>query len=105
MSEHTKGELEYRIFTANSIEIISKEDESVVIAYVDSEEDDLGGEHFANAKHLVKCWNCHDELAAACKKAIKDLSMRISNPDDRAWEIVEELQAILDKAKSNKDNK
>ena len=40
MSEHTKGEVEYSIVTSNEIDIVSKEDESVVIAHIISELDD-----------------------------------------------------------------
>ena len=66
MSEHTKGELAFRL---------KNQDGEAVI--------DLGGELFAliifpmskdkknikpNAEHLVLCWNSHDALLAACER-------------------------------------
>jgi hypothetical protein len=67
---HIKGKLEYRISASNAIDIISKEDESVVVAGVMNDEDDLDILEIDNAKHLVKCWNRHDDLLSACKKGV-----------------------------------
>ena len=78
MSEHTKGEVEYSIVTSNEIDIVSKEDESVVIAHIISEEDELGTLEPENARRIKLCWNSHDSLAkqrddllAACKGFMK----------------------------------
>lgn len=58
MSEYTKGELETKEETNGHIGIYLKDAEMNCIAVVWYPAE-------ANAEHLVKCWNCHDDLLAA----------------------------------------
>lgn len=80
MSEFIKGELEYRIVAANSISIVSKEDESVDVACIDSE-DDLTALEIAFAKEIVRRWNAFEEkgfvkdLYEACKFVVENCTL------------------------------
>ena len=57
MSEFTKGELEENQSCCNSIDLISKEDGSIVAQITECEEDELSNIQRANAKELVRRWN------------------------------------------------
>ena len=61
MSEHTKGELKTLITSGELPAIL--DDYEIVIGYMVANDP----QDIANAHRLVKCWNCHDDLLAACK--------------------------------------
>ncbi len=80
--EHTKGELEYNGSCDNCIDIVSADDEAFIVAQIINEEADSDALEFANARHIVLCWNshdklqakadCFDELVVACEKIMKE---------------------------------
>ena len=89
MSEHTKGKLECFVVSTNAIDIVSKEDKSVVVASIMSEEDELGDLEIANAHRLKLCWNRHDVLLAACEDAVKLLKIWNAESTVKAQELLE----------------
>ncbi len=57
----------------------------------------------ANAKHLAKCWNCHDDLLDACKKAQKYINFILpADIEDRQipYEVLVPLGQAINKAES-----
>ena len=72
MSEFTKGELEENQSCCNSIDLISKEDGSIVAQITECEEDELSNIQRANAKELVRRWNSQPDLLKACEKAFEE---------------------------------
>lgn len=50
----------------------------------------------ANAEHLVKCWNCHDQLLDACKAAQIMLLQTHWNGDERMY-IVSNAIAVAER--------
>jgi len=105
MSERTKGEVIYDQVAVNAIDIASKES-SATIAQVISEEDELGNLEIANAKRLVLCWNCHDDLVAACEFASEPEAPFSTDKLEFANRIIKAINekaiAALDKAKGEK---
>ena len=75
MSEFTKGELEEIQSCCNSIDLISKEDGSIVAQITECEEDELSNIQRANAKELIHRWNSQPDLLEACKGLVEDLKM------------------------------
>lgn len=62
------------------------------------------GEQLANAKHIVKCVNCHDELLSALKNAKSELeiyhdSLQGDNEaQDEIYVVIREIEVALSKA-------
>lgn len=57
----------------------------------------------ANAKHIVKCVNSHDELVAVCKEALKDLKSTRESGDCGNYEkqpLEYKLEDIIAKAEA-----
>lgn len=52
---------------------------SVKIANVMGEDDLTWGERHANAEHIVRCVNAHDDLVAALREAISDEEARLES--------------------------
>ena len=79
-SKHTPGKL----MMSSSFLLVTNE--AVVVA--NTQPIDVGGitttydEGEANAERLIKCWNSHDALVAACRE-IKDISLKIGITDDQ----------------------
>ena len=61
MSEFTEGELEEKQSCCNSIDLLSKEDGSIVTQITECDEDELSDLQRANAKELVRRWNAFEE--------------------------------------------
>ena len=72
MSEFTKGELEENQSCYNSIDLISKEDGSIVAQITECEEDELSNIQRANAKELIHRWNSQPDLLEACEEAFEE---------------------------------
>lgn len=64
MSEHTKGEL---VVLDDKYTITTKERNKLYVAQTHPADP----EHIANAEHLVKCWNSHDDLLKACENLVR----------------------------------
>ncbi len=94
--EHTEGKLEYILATVNSIDIVSAENESIIVASIVGEFDELGELEVKNAKHLVKCWNSHDALLAVLEK-IREQAERAALVQNRSVGIIKQTCAIIAK--------
>lgn len=68
MAEFTKGKLETDQSCCNCIDILSKEDGSIVAQIMECDEDELSATQRANAEELVQRWNSHDDLLAVAKE-------------------------------------
>ncbi len=62
--ERTQGKLRVREFT------IESEKDGIWIATTDSDLSHDESLDLANAEHLARCWNSHDELLGACQAAL-----------------------------------
>lgn len=82
---HTKGELEYNIVATNSIDIVSKEDESIIVATIISEDDELGSLEKGNAHHIIHRWNCHDELVKVLGEIVRHIIHNDPKYAESAW--------------------
>ncbi len=89
--EHTEGELEYIADCDNSISIVSANDEARTVAMVINDETDLTKLEFANAAHLVHCWNAHAKLQAKAD-CFDELvtALEIGRSEMELWERSEE---------------
>jgi len=83
-AEHTPGLLHieepHESTFQDTIAIMGGETGEAQIAavYPMGDDDEVGtkecryhAESLANARRLVTCWNCHDDLVAACREALK----------------------------------
>ena len=72
MSEFTKGEVVYDQVVNNAIDIVSKNTGKAVAQVINENDelDELDELDIANAERLVKCWNNHDKLLAACEMGL-----------------------------------
>ena len=107
MSDFTKGKLETDQSCCNCIDILSKEDGSIVAQIMECEDDELSITQRANAEELVCRWNEYstlkqqrDDLLEACKKARKLLSeviipMGAKKQDTPIYNTIKELEAAI----------
>ena len=66
--EHTSGKLEHIVSACNSIDIVSADDETDVVAVIINDDiDNLTDRQIADANHIQLCWNSHDDLLAIVK--------------------------------------
>jgi len=72
VSEHTESELKAMIYPEELPRIVDDCETTICRMEADDPQD------IANAKHLVNCWNNHDQLLEVCKAA-KEWT------DDSAW--------------------
>ena len=86
MSEFIEGEIKAEQSCLNCIDLLSKEDGSIVAQIMECEEDELSGIQFANANEFVRRWNewsdlkqQRDDLLATVKNALISLAV-ISMP-------------------------
>ena len=73
--ECTEGKLEENQTCINCIDLLSKEDGSVVAQIIECDEDELSDTQRANAQELVRRWNAFEEdgLVDELRAALKDL--------------------------------
>ncbi len=100
MSEYIKGELR---------EEKSRNGEDDFLYYIEDKEKILiTAFHRTNKKeravqtHFVKCWNCHDDLLAACELGLNIARWfnHIRNAPKQLFEDVEQIQQAVIKAKT-----
>ncbi len=99
-SKHTPGKL----MMSSSFLLVTNE--AVVVA--NTQPIDVGGitttydEGEANAERLIKCWNSHDALVAACKNMIKQVIKYTPQLDrEKRWEIIQARKAIAEAEKGD----
>lgn len=85
MSEHIKSELEENQSCCNSIDLLSKEDGSIVAQITECEEDELSDIQRANASEIVRRWNSQPDLLTDCEKLVSLLSSVAHQGDDKRW--------------------
>jgi len=86
--EHTKGKLDTKEETDGHFGIYLKDAECDRIVVVWAGD----GQAEANAKHLVRCWSCHEQLVAACEFAAKPEAPFSNDPLVFANRIIEAIQ-------------
>lgn len=78
--EHTKGKLVRHDFW---LDLIGNQKPPISIAAVCTNTVEISNkEAIANAEHLVKCWNSHDKLLAACEGLMKEADNGSARFDD-----------------------
>lgn len=98
MSEHIKGKIVCNYHEQSDAYVVTGKN-GKIIAYHCSQ---------AVAEHIVKCWNCHDELVAACEKGLEicDIIDGLLATDKEIEAVVEAMkrpiQAVLANAKREK---
>lgn len=98
--EHTKGEI--RVVGYHFL--VASETNDVVIATTDHAKGLVDEQQMVNAKHIEMCWNCHDDLLAACrmvKNSIyqdRDGEWQLSRPAELLKTITEEAIAKAEKS-------
>ncbi len=102
--ERTKGELE--ITEGVKIYIVPVEADEIICEIPYDYAKDFNKteqELLANAKRLVKCWNSHDDLLAACKLAETVIAWfgKIKNIPDQLKADMEQIEQAIAKAEKS----
>ena len=91
--EHSKGKLE--IVSNVAFCFLLKIQDSFICTLEHIELPASKNKAEANAQRLVKCWNEHDDLLAACGNGLEKLTMLLNDAEDNApgFDFIEEHEA------------